>query len=219
MVWHFRVLSNLRRPYIRYHNTTHVHIINKYIHLRHIIMYWVLCIISCTFYIDPVKSPFNQCPWIPKFCDQNIMVLLWKTASSSSFLLSPARRFWAAWKPLPAWDGQTSDWWYLLGIEASKHRNSTGKNYDVTWCDEQEYTKMTGYGVSENGDTDKWLHVFLGKMLIHRWWIRSPIFRKQSAAPAHEIELFISRLARVCGRYIYSQLWYHYIHIYYILYG
>ena len=116
-----------------------------YIHLRHIIMYWVLCIISCTFDIDPIKSPFNQSLWIPKFCAQNIMVLLWKTASSSSFLLSPARRFWAAWKPLPAWDGQTSDWWYLLGIEPSKHRNSTAKNGDVTWCDEQEYTKMTGY--------------------------------------------------------------------------
>ena len=145
MVWHFHILSNLRRPYIWYHNTTHVHIIRIYIHLRHIIMYWVLCIISCTFDIDPIKSPFNQSLWIPKFCAQNIMVLLWKTASSSSFLLSPARRFWAAWKPLPAWDGQTSDWWYLLGIEPSKHRNSTAKNGDVTWCDEQEYTKMTGY--------------------------------------------------------------------------
>ena len=71
----------------------------------------------------------------------------------------------------------------------------------------QKWLDMTGYGVSENGDTDKWLHVFLGKMLIHRWWIRSPIFRKQSAAPVHEIDWFISRLARVCGRYIYSQLW------------
>ena len=58
-------------------------------------------------------------------------------------------------------------------------------------------------------------------MLIHRWWIRSPIFRKQSVAPVQELDWFISRLARVCGRYIYSQLWYHYIHIciyiYYII--
>ena len=55
MVWHFHIISNLRRLYIWYHNTTHVHIMCIYIlHLRHIIMYWVLCIISCTFYIDPI---------------------------------------------------------------------------------------------------------------------------------------------------------------------